>query len=123
MRLPLRHVRSCVVLGALGVLLAGGITPAGAGVIPRASTRGASTTIKGALHDGASFLIERPAEWNGTLVLYQHGLVPPGDPNPATDASDPLSATRLLEQGYALAGTSFGTGWAVEEGIRDQLGV
>ena len=38
----------------------------------------------GMLPDGATFLIEVPANWNGTLFLYSHGFVTPGSPNPAT---------------------------------------
>ena len=39
-------------------------------------------TQTGAFADGATFLIEVPANWNGTLLLYSHGYVPPGSTNP-----------------------------------------
>jgi hypothetical protein len=41
------------------------------------------TTHSGALPDGATYLIEVPANWNGTLFLYSHGYVAPGAANPA----------------------------------------
>jgi hypothetical protein len=64
------------------------------------------------------WIIDVPDGWNGTVLLYQHGLVPPGGPHPAVDASDPLSAQYLLDQGYALAGSSFATGFAADEALR-----
>ncbi|HYL12143.1 MAG TPA: hypothetical protein VEV41_03860, partial [Terriglobales bacterium] len=33
------------------------------------------TTFTGTFADGASYLIEVPANWNGTLLLYSHGYV------------------------------------------------
>ena len=50
---------------------------------------GATRTITGTLHDGATYLIQVPRPWNGTLVLYSHGYVTPGSANPALDAPDP----------------------------------
>src|ERR1700694_5585305 len=64
--------------------------------------------------DGAAFKIEIPANWGGTLVLYSHGYVPPGEPNPAKDAGDPITGQFLLMHGFALAGSAYkSTGWAV----------
>ncbi len=37
----------------------------------------AQTTQTGTFADGAKFLIEVPAHWNGTLLLYSHGYVTP----------------------------------------------
>ena len=83
---------------------------------------GAARTITGTLRDGATYLIEVPAHWNGTLVLYSHGYVTPGSPNPATDVGDPLTGQWLLTHGYALAGSSYATtGWALQQAIPDQL--
>ena len=83
---------------------------------------GATRTITGTLHDGATYLIQVPRPWNGTLVLYSHGYVTPGSANPAMDAPDPLTAGWLLDNGYALAGSSYATtGWAVQQAIPDQL--
>ena len=43
------------------------------------------TPHSGSLADGATYLIEVPANWNGTLFLYSHGYVVPGSSNAAQD--------------------------------------
>jgi len=79
-------------------------------------------TLTGTLADGATWKAEVPANWNGTLLLYSHGYRFPGNNNPAQDVGDPLTGGWLLDHGFALAGSSYArTGWAIEEGIRDQL--
>jgi pimeloyl-ACP methyl ester carboxylesterase len=71
---------------------------------------------------GAAYKIEIPANWNGDLVLYSHGYVAPGQPNPASDAGDPLTGQYLQDQGYALAGSAYtSTGWAVHDALNDQI--
>jgi|SRR5690348_9529654 len=78
--------------------------------------------ITGTLADGATYRIEVPSSWNGTLLLYSHGYVTPGSPNPAHDAGDPATGAFLLGEGYALAGSSYATtGWALEQAIPDQI--
>jgi alpha-beta hydrolase superfamily lysophospholipase len=82
------------------------------------------TTRTGTLSDGATFLIEVPSPWNGTLLLYSHGYVGPGSPNPAQDVGDPLTRAALLAGGFALAGSSYAhTGWAIQEALIDQIDV
>jgi predicted esterase len=83
------------------------------------------TTLTGTLPDGATWKAEVPANWNGTLLLYSHGYRFPGPGgNPASDVGDPLTGGFLLDHGFALAGSSYAnTGWALQEGIGDQLGV
>lgn len=82
------------------------------------------TTHTGTLPDGATYLIEVPANWNGTLFLYSHGFVSPGGANPAKDVGDPVTRTYMLSSGFALAGSSFATtGWAIHEAIPDQIAV
>src|SRR5713226_5977903 len=82
------------------------------------------TTKTGTLADGATYLIEVPANWNGTLFLYSHGYVTPGSPNPAHDVGDPLTRFSMLSSGFALAGSSYATtGWAIHEAIPDQIAV
>jgi hypothetical protein len=79
------------------------------------------------VHDGARFKIDIPANWNGTLVLYSHGYVPPCNPtdpmcNPPRDAGDPFTGQYLLDHGYALAGSAYKTsGWAVQDALHDQI--
>lgn len=76
--------------------------------------------------DGARYRIVMPARWNGTLLLYSHGYrfaqpVPPDFAKPATDAVPAPGedvAKALLDDGYALAGSSYSrNGWAVPEGV------
>ncbi len=82
------------------------------------------TTKAGPLGDGATYLIQVPYNWNGTLFLYSHGYVTPGSPNPATDVGDPATGAFLLGNGFALAGSSYATtGWAIHEALTDQIAV
>ena len=82
------------------------------------------TTKTGSLSDGATYLIQVPNNWNGTLFLYSHGYVTPGSPNPATDVGDPATGAFLLANGFALAGSSYATtGWAIHEALNDQIAV
>jgi hypothetical protein len=83
---------------------------------------GTTSTVTGSLSDGATYQLQCPAgAWNGTLFLFSHGYVVPGAANPATDASDPVTAAWLLANGYALAGSSYATtGWSVQQAIPDQ---
>ena len=78
--------------------------------------------LTGTLPDGATYVIDVPAVWNGTLLLYSHGYVTPGSANPAEDVGDPLTGGYMLAAGYALAGSSYAsTGWAVQQAIPDQI--
>ncbi|HEY6386347.1 MAG TPA: prolyl oligopeptidase family serine peptidase, partial [Candidatus Acidoferrum sp.] len=82
------------------------------------------TMHPGTLPDGATYLIEVPANWNGTLFLYSHGYVVPGSANPAQDVGDPFTRFFMLSSGYALAGSSYATtGWAIHEALLDQIAV
>ncbi|WP_405658141.1 alpha/beta hydrolase family protein [Streptomyces sp. NBC_01166] len=99
---------------ALAVVLTFAATPAHAGTQP--------VHLEGTLASGATYVIDAPADWNGTLLLFSHGYTPTGSPNPATNAPDTPTKTRLLAEGYALAGSSYATtGWAVGEAVPDQL--
>jgi pimeloyl-ACP methyl ester carboxylesterase len=81
-------------------------------------------TYRGKFSDGATYLIQVPSKWNGTLVLYSHGYVVPGSSNPAEDAGDPITAAYLLAHGYALGGSSYATtGWAFQQAVPDQIEV
>jgi len=82
------------------------------------------TCNSGTLKDGATYLIEFPANWNGTLFLYSHGYVVPGSANPAVDVGDPATGAFLLANGFALAGSSYAnTGWAIQDALVDQIQV
>jgi hypothetical protein len=77
-------------------------------------------TYTGTLADGATYLIEVPQKWNGTLLLWSHGYQGPGGPPVAEDSVDPVTREYLLTQRYALAGSSCATtGWAIHEALPD----
>ncbi len=56
------------------------------------------------------------------LLLYSHGGGATVQNPPAENAVDPVTAGYFLEQGYALAGSSFrSSGWFVEDALADDL--
>ncbi len=78
--------------------------------------------LTGKFSDGATYVIDVPSNWNGTLLLYSHGYVAPGGANGAVDVGDPLTGAYMLAAGYALAGSSYATtGWAVQQALPDQI--
>ncbi|MET9391216.1 prolyl oligopeptidase family serine peptidase [Streptomyces sp. NPDC006624] len=80
------------------------------------------TRLEGRLPSGAAYVMDVPAAWNGTVLLYSHGYTPAGAPNPAQNTPGPAARDRLLAEGYALIGSSYATtGWAVTEAVPDQL--
>ena len=80
-----------------------------------------TNTLQGTL-GGANYTISVPSNWTGTLVLYSHGYVFPGQPLLAPDVGDPLTGAALLHQGYALAGSSYSqNGWALQQAFHDQI--
>jgi pimeloyl-ACP methyl ester carboxylesterase len=86
-------------------------------------TPGATDVMTGTL-GGANYTISVPSNWNGTLVLYSHGYVFTSQPllNPAPDVGDQLTGAALLQQGYALAGSSYSqNGWALQQAFNDQI--
>jgi len=72
--------------------------------------------LEGELGPGALWAIDKPAAWNGDLVVYLHGYL-----NPAEPAALPAIAAfreALLARGYAVAASSYSsTGYAVAEGV------
>ncbi|MEU7487258.1 hypothetical protein [Streptomyces sp. NPDC042319] len=93
-----------------------------AAVPPATAAPAGPRHLEGTLPSGATYVIDTPARWNGTLLLFSHGYRPAGAPNEAVDASDDATKKLLLKEGYALAGSSYaGTGWAVEQAVPDQV--
>jgi pimeloyl-ACP methyl ester carboxylesterase len=82
--------------------------------------------------DGAKYEIDMPKHWNGTLLIYSHGYreaqpIPPdfapvdttAEPAPGWSSNQQQVGLALLDQGYAIAGSSYKTnGWAVADGVR-----
>lgn len=120
----MRKLARLPVLALSATLLAAGAGPAAAPAAAAASpaSPAAVTTLTGTFKDGATYKIEVPAGWNGTLFLYSHGYVTPGSANPATDVGDQATGAWLLGHGYALAGSSYATtGWAIQQALPDQI--
>src|SRR5260370_898078 len=107
-----RSHKAFLVLVAIAVaVMAGSVTAGAANPAPET----------GAI-DGANFIIEMPASWNGTLVLYSHGYVTPGSALVARDAGDPVTHDWLLANGYAIAGSSYSqNGWALQQAFHHQI--
>ncbi len=80
-----------------------------------------TNTLHGTI-GGANYTIDVPSNWNGTLALYSHGYVFPGQPLLAPDVGDAATGAALLQQGYALAGSSYSqNGWALQQAFHDQI--
>jgi pimeloyl-ACP methyl ester carboxylesterase len=81
---------------------------------PQTLERATGTSI-----GGSKWLADKPANWNGTLLLWSHGYWgalrdPENGPRSARET--------LLAAGYALVGSTYATpGWALAEAVPDQL--
>lgn len=84
-----------------------------------AASDAASTHHTGTLADGATWIADVPASWNGTIILFSHGF----GPLTAADAPDPATQADLLGLGYALAGSSYSgsSWWALASAAKDQF--
>jgi pimeloyl-ACP methyl ester carboxylesterase len=80
--------------------------------------------ITGTTADGAQYGIYVPAGWNGDVVFYAHGIIPPQAPVvlpvPQQDWDDIASLRDALGQaGFAIAYSSFSeNGYAIKDGIQ-----
>src|SRR5260370_1998138 len=84
----------------------------------------ATNTLHGTLTGTQiNYTIAMPSNWNGTLLLYSYIYTSPTDPspNPAPIASDSTTQGALLQQGYALAGSSYGSCWAVPQPFQNHI--
>jgi pimeloyl-ACP methyl ester carboxylesterase len=71
---------------------------------------------------GAAYVIDVPNDWNGTLLLYSHGYVPPGNPGQAQAAPTPEASSWLRTNHFATAGSGYSSsGWALEDAFKDQI--
>src|SRR4051812_17642272 len=90
-----------------------------------ASAETAATTLTGTI-GSAAWTMKMPASWNGTLLLWNHGIRTSIDPNRASEwapkGTDGDTTDALLAKGYALAGSSYSSnGFAVRDGVNDDL--
>jgi pimeloyl-ACP methyl ester carboxylesterase len=121
----MRCDRNSLSLIFFGLLLVTGLTAQSEASLD--DVRGVQT-YTGSLSDGATYLIEVPQNWNGTLLLYSQGAAT--TPVPAVDTAggagipgDPLLRFYLLTHGYGLAGSSASPFWRVKEAFSEQIEV
>jgi len=113
-----RSMKGTISAGVLASVAALALTVTAPGAMSAAAASGHFT---GTLPDGATWIADVPANWNGTLLLYSHGF----GPLVAADAPDPTTQAALLARGYALAGSSYdpsGSEWALDTAVSDQFG-
>jgi pimeloyl-ACP methyl ester carboxylesterase len=115
-----RANRAVMVLTATALALA---LPPAAGLSPAQAASGRSTPINvtGVHPSGATYTIDVPANWNGTLLTFSPGYGQGAGPEnlPADLGGNEAARNWLLGHGYALAGTRpYGGGWAVEETLQ-----
>ncbi len=116
------RILRCSRLASAVALLTATLSLLAIGVTGAATGAPTVQTVTGTLADGAKYEIQWPTDWNGTVLLYSHGYVTPGSPNPAQDVGDPVTGSYLLSHGYALAGSSYATtGWAIQQALPDQI--
>lgn len=112
-----RHPFRTLAAAAVAAVVTFAVT-SGASAAPAAATP-TSTHHVGSLTDGATWVADVPASWNGTVILYSHGF----GPLAAADAPDSATQADLLHLGYALVGSSYsGTSWwALSSAVGDQF--
>lgn len=113
MHLPLRRA---VTVTATTAALALASAP------PVLAATGDPISLRGVHPSGATYAIEVPRNWNGTLLTFSPGYGQGAGPQqrPAELGGNAAARNWLLKHGYALAGTRpYGDGWAVEETLRD----
>jgi hypothetical protein len=110
---PSRSLKGRLALAAAVVL------PIALAVPSSAQAADAPQHYTGSLSDGASWIADVPANYNGTILLYSHGY------GPLAAADQPAYAgNALLKEGYALVGSSYSgpTWWALAGAVQDQFG-
>jgi pimeloyl-ACP methyl ester carboxylesterase len=79
------------------------------------------STVVGTGEDGSLYAIDMPAQWNGELVVYAHGIVDPAAPValPTTQDGSDLLRARITGMGYAIAYSSFSdNGYSLKSAIQ-----
>jgi hypothetical protein len=102
------------------VVALAGVIMVAIGLAPGVAAAATAEHHTGQLPDGATWVADVPAAWNGTTILYSHGF------GPLTAQNAPNGETRqaLLGSGYALVGSSYSgpSWWALASAVRDQFG-
>ena len=84
---------------------------------PAVHAGGEAVHLEGSVGPGALYSLDKPAEWNGDLVLYMHGYSAPG--SPVALPNNAAVRDKLLAAGFAVAASSYSeNGYAVPEAMR-----
>lgn len=80
--------------------------------------RGRAVHLEGRSASGALWVLDKPAMWNRSLIVYLHGYTPPAAPVALPNNGEIRDS--LLARGFAVAASSFSSnGYAVQEGVRE----
>jgi pimeloyl-ACP methyl ester carboxylesterase len=78
----------------------------------------ADEVVDGRLGPGSIFRLVRPTNWNGSLLVYAHGVVAREAPVTLPPEAE-LIISLVVPQGFAVAYSSFSeNGWAVKDGAQ-----
>jgi pimeloyl-ACP methyl ester carboxylesterase len=130
------RIISTLSTAALVSMVVVGIPSAAHAAGPQCDGKFPITSCQGATSDSAPYVMQVPANFNGTLVLYSHGYRPnvpvpvgiPGyggytvtntpQPGPLVGGKDISVIAYLLGNGYAVAGSGFARqGWNADSAI------
>jgi pimeloyl-ACP methyl ester carboxylesterase len=107
-------------LAALAAAVVLSLTGASVSTATPQTAATAAERLTGTLPDGATWIADVPENWNGTLIVFSHGF----GGRTAENAPREAVRLRLLEEGYALTGSSYDvseTLWGLESAERDQV--
>lgn len=132
----MKRTISILSASALVSMVLVGIPSAAHAAGPQCDGKFPVTSCQGATSDSAPYVMQVPANFNGTLVLYSHGYRPnvpipagiPGyggytvtntpQPGPLVGGKDTSVIAYLLGNGYAVAGSGFARqGWNADSAI------
>jgi pimeloyl-ACP methyl ester carboxylesterase len=107
-------------------LLAASVTAAALLVTAVPSQAAETTTTRSGVIGRAAWTAKVPAGWNGTLLLWNHGIRTTLDPNRAAEwapkGTDGDLTEALLAKGYALVGSSYrSNGFASRDAVNDDI--
>jgi pimeloyl-ACP methyl ester carboxylesterase len=107
-------------------LLAASATAAGLLLTAVPSQAADTTTTRSGVIGRATWVAKVPANWNHTLLLWNHGIRTTLDPNRAPEwapkGTDGDTTDALLAKGYALVGSSYrSNGFASRDAVSDDV--
>jgi pimeloyl-ACP methyl ester carboxylesterase len=90
----------------------------GADLFKRQHSANQAVHLEGRSASGALWVLDKPAAWNRSLVVYLHGYTLPSAPVALPNNGEVRDS--LLARGYAVATSSYSSnGFAVKEGMRE----